>query len=72
VMGYLHWASVDNFEWASGFCPKYGLFSYNQTTEVRTARPSATDYASIIHSGQVTLAALHAAPAYITPTMMCP
>ena len=72
VMGYLHWASLDNFEWATGFCPKYGLFSYDQTTEIRTARPSAMEYSGIIHSGQVTLAQLNAAPGYVTPTTMCP
>ncbi len=72
VIGYLHWASVDNFEWASGFCPKYGLFSYDMTTEARTAKPSAMEYASIIKAGQVTLDDLTAAPAYATPASMCP
>jgi beta-glucosidase/6-phospho-beta-glucosidase/beta-galactosidase len=71
VIGYLHWASVDNFEWASGFCPKYGLFSYDPTTEVRTARGSANDYAGIIQANKVTLAQLDAAPPYATPTLMC-
>lgn len=72
VLGYMHWASVDNFEWASGYCPKYGLFSYDPTTEVRTARPSATTYGGVIQAGKVTLAQLNAAPAYVTPSSMCP
>jgi len=71
VIGYIHWASVDNFEWASGFCPNYGLFSYDHTTEVRTARPSATELKNIIAAGKVTLAELNASPAYVTPTTMC-
>jgi beta-glucosidase/6-phospho-beta-glucosidase/beta-galactosidase len=71
VIGYLHWASVDNFEWASGFCPKYGLFSYDPTTEVRTARASANDYAGIIQASKVTLAELDAAAPYATPAVMC-
>jgi beta-glucosidase/6-phospho-beta-glucosidase/beta-galactosidase len=72
VIGYLHWASVDNFEWASGFCPNYGLYSFDHMTEVRTARPSATEYAGIIQAGTVTLAQLNAAAPYMTPTTMCP
>ncbi len=71
VIGYLHWASVDNFEWASGFCPRYGLFSYDPTTEIRTARPSAMEFASIIQAGKVTLAELDASNAYATPSAMC-
>jgi beta-glucosidase/6-phospho-beta-glucosidase/beta-galactosidase len=71
VIGYLHWASVDNFEWASGFCPKYGIFSYDPTTEVRTARPSAMELKSIIRAGTVTLAELNGSPAYVSSTTMC-
>jgi beta-glucosidase/6-phospho-beta-glucosidase/beta-galactosidase len=71
VIGYLHWASVDNFEWASGYCPKYGLFSYDPTSGARTARPSASTYATIIQSRQVTLAQLEAAPPYQSSTSMC-
>jgi beta-glucosidase/6-phospho-beta-glucosidase/beta-galactosidase len=72
VIGYIHWASVDNFEWASGFCPNYGLFSYDHTTEVRTARPSAMEYASIIKAGTVSLAQLNASAPYVSSTMICP
>lgn len=72
VIGYLQWASVDNFEWASGFCPKYGIYSYDPTSGARTARPSAMEYAGVIQASKVTLAQLQAAPAYATPTTMCP
>jgi len=72
VIGYMHWASVDNFEWATGFCPKYGLFSYDPATEARAVRPSGTLYGSIIKSGEVTLSQLNASPAYVTSSLMCP
>jgi beta-glucosidase/6-phospho-beta-glucosidase/beta-galactosidase len=72
VIGYIHWASIDNFEWDDGFCPKYGLFSYDPTTEVRTAKPSAAEYTSILKAGAVTLAQLNASPAYVSSTAMCP
>jgi len=71
VIGYLHWASVDNFEWVSGFCPKFGFYSYDPTSGDRTARPSASEYAGVIKAGQVTLAQLEAAAPYLTPSTMC-
>jgi beta-galactosidase len=41
VRGYYHWSLVDNFEWASGYYPAFGLFSYDPTTLKRHARPSS-------------------------------
>ncbi|KAG8457230.1 hypothetical protein KFE25_009809 [Diacronema lutheri] len=29
VIGYIHWALIDNFEWAAGFTPRFGLFRVN-------------------------------------------
>ncbi len=71
VRGYFHWALVDNFEWASGFCPHFGLFSYDVTTKARTARASAQTYASIIQTGQVVLADVDAMAPYGAPTTQC-
>ena len=71
VIGYLHWASVDNFEWASGYCPRYGLFSYDPSTGARTAKKSAGELAAIIKAGRVTLEDLNASPAYISSTSIC-
>ena len=46
--GYLHWSLLDNFEWAHGFHPRFGLIEVDYTTFERTPRPSAHHYARII------------------------
>ncbi|GAA1410111.1 MULTISPECIES: glycoside hydrolase family 1 protein [Oerskovia] len=41
VEGYLHWSLLDNYEWASGFRPTFGLIAVDRETFVRTPKPSA-------------------------------
>lgn len=43
VFGYLHWSLLDNFEWAEGWWPKFGLIAVDRTKPdmPRTIRPSA-------------------------------
>lgn len=41
VIGYLHWSLLDNFEWAYGWWPKFGLVEVDRKTMKRTIRPSA-------------------------------
>lgn len=47
VRGYFYWSLLDNFEWARGFEPKFGLCEVNRKTFERKARPSAKVYAEI-------------------------
>jgi beta-glucosidase len=52
IDGYFHWSHLDNFEWAEGFNPRFGLFAVDyENAFTRTARPSAAVYADIIGSG---------------------
>jgi beta-glucosidase len=42
VAGYYHWSLLDNFEWAYGWWPKFGLVDVDREhTMKRTIRPSA-------------------------------
>ncbi len=52
VRGYLHWSLIDNFEWAEGFTPRFGLVAVNYETMKRTIRPSAYVYKAIIEQSK--------------------
>ena len=41
VRSYIHWSLLDNFEWISGYRPKFGLVAVDRTTQERTVKPSA-------------------------------
>jgi len=49
IKGYLHWSLLDNFEWADGWWPKFGLVEVDhQNNMQRKIRPSALWWASEI------------------------
>jgi beta-glucosidase len=41
VRGYFYWSLLDNFEWALGYMPRFGLVGVDRTTQQRTVKPSA-------------------------------
>jgi len=47
VKGYLYWSLMDNFEWAHGFAPRFGLIDIDYATQQRTIRESAKKYAQV-------------------------
>jgi len=53
VRGYLHWSLIDNFEWAHGFGPKFGLFSVDRKTFIRSPRPSVKIYSEIAKNNEL-------------------
>jgi beta-glucosidase len=40
VRGYFHWSLLDNFEWARGYAPRFGLVHVDYATQVRTPKAS--------------------------------
>ncbi|HWE24956.1 MAG TPA: family 1 glycosylhydrolase [Myxococcales bacterium] len=53
VRGYFHWSLVDNFEWAEGWAPRFGLYALDPVTQHRTPRQSAALYAEICRTNSV-------------------
>ncbi len=53
VRGYLYWSLLDNFEWAHGYRPRFGLVGVDRSTLERTVRPSARHLGEIARSGRL-------------------
>lgn len=50
VVGYQHWAFMDNFEWADGYDRRFGLVYVDYLTQKRTVKDSAWSYKEIIQT----------------------
>ncbi len=70
VRGYMHWSILDNFEWAHGNGPRFGLFAvdYSKADLPRTKTQSADVYSEIIgqHAISATLYQKWTAQKYVT------
>ena len=50
VKGYFHWSLMDNFEWALGYAPRFGLVYVNYETLERTIKDSGRWFAKVIQN----------------------
>jgi beta-glucosidase len=51
--GYFHWSLLDNFEWAEGYWPRFGLVHVDFESQVRTIKDSGRYYATVIETNGV-------------------
>ena len=50
VLGYQYWSVMDNFEWAEGYEPRFGLIYVDYASQKRIIKDSGRDYAHIIET----------------------
>lgn len=53
IQGYFVWSLMDNFEWTSGFTPRFGMVRINYSTLARTLKLSAEWYRDVIAQNAV-------------------
>jgi beta-glucosidase/6-phospho-beta-glucosidase/beta-galactosidase len=73
IRGYFHWSLIDNFEWGSGYCPRFGLFrvKFSDPAKPRTAGEGAEVYRRIISDNTVDPQLFATYPTY-GPAGYCP
>ncbi len=53
VEGYTYWSLLDNFEWAFGYRPRFGLVETDRQTFARRPKPSASWLASVARANRL-------------------
>ena len=53
IQGYFYWSLIDNFEWALGMEPRFGLIHVDHETYNRTPKASYYYYSDICKTNQV-------------------
>ncbi|CAD6344046.1 unnamed protein product [Miscanthus lutarioriparius] len=55
VLGYLFWTMSDNWEWADGYGPKFGLVAVGRANNLaRKPRPSYYLFSKVVTTGKIT------------------
>ena len=54
IRGYYYWSNLDNFEWAEGWGPKFGLISFDPKTFERKIKTSGKFYGEVARANAIT------------------
>ena len=55
VIGYLYWSLIDNFEWALGTKPRFGLAAVDYSTQQRLPRPCVEEFSRVCRENRLLL-----------------
>lgn len=55
VRGYFAWSAMDNFEWISGYGPRFGIIAVDRATQKRTPKPSAYWLGHVARSNRLSI-----------------
>ncbi|HEX9780175.1 MAG TPA: family 1 glycosylhydrolase [bacterium] len=55
IIGFCVWSLLDNFEWAQGYGPRFGVIEVDYQTQARRVRDSARRYADVCRSNAIPL-----------------
>ena len=64
VGGYFVWTFTDNFEWAEGYHPRFGLVHVNFETQERTIKNSGLWYRDFLEGNDIAEKERQIAPAF--------
>jgi beta-glucosidase len=53
VKGYFHWSLMDNFEWAFGYGPRFGLVYVDYKTQKRTIKDSGRWFGRVVEKNRI-------------------
>lgn len=53
VQGYYAWSAFDNYEWALGYRPTFGIIAVDRTTQTRTVKPSGQWLGEVARNNQL-------------------
>jgi len=53
VRGYTYWSLMDNFEWAFGYRPRFGIIEVDRATQRRTVKPSGEWLSGIVRANSL-------------------
>lgn len=55
IRGYCWWSLTDNFEWAEGFTPRFGLIDIDYKSLKRRPKPFSKNYAKICKANKIVI-----------------